>query len=209
MNADGGVGLPEWLDVSRETHGRLCDLLATVTRWNPAINLVSQGSLSGAWKRHVLDSAQLFELGPRDATFWADFGSGGGFPGLVLAVIAAEKAPRLRIVLVESDRRKATFLEQASRGLGLEVQVICQRMEALDPLLADVVTARAVAPLHVLCGYAHRHLKPLGQAIFPKGSRSGAELALARGSWQIDCKTIQSRTDAAGAILLVRNIRHV
>ena len=208
MNVEEGTALPEWLDVSRETHGRLCDLLAMVEKWNPAINLVSQGSLRGAWVRHILDSAQLFDLGPRDAGLWADFGSGGGFPGLVLAAIAVEKAPGMRIALVESDRRKATFLEQAGRSLGLSVQVICQRTEQLNPLMADVVTARALAPLPVLCGYAHRHLKSSGRAIFPKGGRSEEELVQAAHSWQLDCQTTQSRTDPAGAILVLRNIRH-
>ncbi len=208
MNAEDEVALPDWLDVSRETHGRLCDLLALVAKWSPAINLVSRGSLRGAWSRHILDSAQLFDLGPRGAALWADFGSGGGFPGLVLAAIAAEKAPAFRFVLVESDRRKATFLEQASRTLGLSAQVICARTELLGPLMADVVTARALAPLAALCGYANRHLKPEGRAIFPKGGGIDEELMQAARFWRHDSETIQSRTDPAGSILVLRNIRH-
>ena len=208
MRAEDQAALPDWLDVSRETHDRLCDLLALVAKWNPAINLVSRGSLEGAWVRHVLDSAQLFDLGHWGATVWADFGSGGGFPGLVLAVIAAEKTPELRMVLVESDRRKAAFLEQAGRALGLSAQIVCSRVELLDPLMADVVTARALAPLTVLCGHAHRHLKPAGRAIFPKGGRIGEELALAGRFWRSEFETVQSRTDPAGSILMLRNIRH-
>ncbi len=208
MEVEDGRSLPDWLDVSRETHARLCDLLAMVAKWNPAINLISQGSLSTAWQRHVLDSAQLFHLTAANGGLWADFGSGAGFPGLVLAIIAAEKAPDTRFALVESDRRKAVFLKQASRDLGVATQVICNRMEQVDPLLADVVTARALAPLPDLCGYANRHLTPAGVAIFPKGGRSDRELALAQKAWEFDCQTIQSLTDPAGAIFVLRNIRH-
>lgn len=107
---DGGrlIGL----DVSRETSQRLSALVALLIKWNKAINLVSKDTVGEIWSRHILDSAQIFNLGCK-ASLWADLGSGGGFPGLVVAVLAAEKAPHMQIVLVESDQRKAAFLRQA------------------------------------------------------------------------------------------------
>ena len=195
--------LPDWLNVSRETHQRLCDLLDLVGKWNAAINLVASGTLADGWRRHILDSAQLFEFGKRQSGIWADLGSGAGFPGLVLAILAAE------FILVESDCRKATFLLQASRSLNLKVQVICDRAERLAPVMADVLTARAFAPLEQLCGPVFAHLAPTGLAILPKGGRHGDEVRLAARSWRFDLQTVTSLTDPNGAILLLRNIRHV
>jgi 16S rRNA (guanine527-N7)-methyltransferase len=201
--------LPEWLDVSRETQQKFQDLLDLVARWNPAINLVASGTLADGWQRHILDSAQIFELGRRETGLWADLGSGAGFPGLVLAIMAAERAPGLSFVLVESDRRKATFLSQAARSLGVSARMICARAEQLAPLRADILTARAFAPLDQLCGHAARHLAAAGLAIFPKGARHDAELAQAARAWRFDQQRAPSRTDSESVILMLRNIRHV
>lgn len=201
--------LPGWLDVSRETRDRLSRLGALLAKWNPAINLVSRATLADSWNRHILDSAQLFEYAPPGSTKWADLGSGGGFPGLVIAVLALERAPELRVVLVESDQRKAAFLNQAAHDLGLNAEVIPQRIEVAAPLQADVVSARALAPLSQLCGFAARHLRSNGVALFPKGASHAAELDAASKEWRFDLRTHASKTDASAVIYELREIAHV
>jgi 16S rRNA (guanine527-N7)-methyltransferase len=192
--------------VSRETFHALQQLEALVRKWTPAINLVSKATLSDLWDRHIVDSAQLFSACPTGATYWADLGSGGGFPGLVIAIIASEKQPDLKVTLVEADQRKAAFLRQAAQSLSLPVTVICGRIEALAPLEADIVSARALAPLSDLLGHAVRHMRPGGTALFPKGSRHEEELMGARTSWAFQAETRQSVSDPKSAILVIRNI---
>jgi 16S rRNA (guanine527-N7)-methyltransferase len=183
-------------------------LLALVEKWNPAINLVAPGSLADAWQRHVMDSAQLFQFIPPQSKKAADFGSGAGFPGLVLAVMAQTALPHLHMTLVESDKRKATFLSQAARQLGLSVTVRSDRAEVLLRLGADVVTARALAPLTTLCGIAARHMAAGGVAIFPKGTQADKELEDAATQWQFQAEKTQSKTDPAGRILTLKSIQH-
>lgn len=197
------------LDVSRETLAALQQYEELVRRWTPAINLVSKATLPDLWDRHIVDSAQIFALCPFSATSWADLGSGGGFPGVVIAILAKQLKPDLRVTLVESDLRKATFLRQAAQTLALPVTVRSSRIEVLDPLNAEVISARALAPLADLLAYADRHLAAGGVAVFPKGARYAEELAEAQKTWAFDVDAQQSLSDADAAILVIRNIhRH-
>ena len=196
------------LNVSRETLSALLQFEQLVRRWTPAINLVSKATLSEIWPRHILDSAQIFSLCPPKARTWADFGSGGGFPGIIVAILAAQLKPDLRVTLVESDLRKATFLRQAAQALSLPVEVRSTRIESLDSLQADVVSARALAPLPELMAHADRHLAAGGIAVFPKGARYAEELAEARKSWAFGVDVQQSQSDPDAAILVIRNIHH-
>ncbi|MFP5478608.1 MAG: 16S rRNA (guanine(527)-N(7))-methyltransferase RsmG [Alphaproteobacteria bacterium] len=197
------------VSVSRETFDTLQKFEALVRRWNAAINLVSKATLPDLWSRHIADSAQVFSLCPADAEHWVDIGSGGGFPGLVVAVLAKEQRPTLRLTLVESDLRKATFLRQAAQILALPVEVISERIESLSGLQADVLSARALAPLSDLLRYGEKHLKAGGVALFPKGARFQEELAQARVSWEFDVDMQPSLSEAGAAILVIRNLhRH-
>ena len=195
------------LNVSRETVASLRSFEALVQRWNPAINLVSKASLSQLWSRHILDSAQIFTFCPPQAKSWGDLGSGGGFPGIVIAILAKDLMPDLRVTLVESDVRKATFLRQAAQALGLSAKVQAQRIELAESLRSDVLSARALASLSDLLGFADRHLAPSGIAIFPKGERFSEEIADARKTWAFDVDTQPSLSEAKSAILVIRNIR--
>ncbi|MDP3197368.1 16S rRNA (guanine(527)-N(7))-methyltransferase RsmG [Tabrizicola sp.] len=198
------------VNVSRETFEALRAYEALVLRWNPAINLVSKKSLPELWDRHIADSAQVFALCPHDATSWADLGSGGGFPGLVVAVLAKELQPKLHVTLVESDLRKATFLRQAAQALALDVTVRSERIESLKPLDVDVLSARALAPLSELLGFAKLHLCRAGVAIFPKGARYQDEISQARKAWDFEVDTQPSLSEGEAALLVIRNIhRHV
>lgn len=197
------------VDVSRETSERLALYAALLEKWNPAINLVSRASLTHLWTRHFLDSAQVFDLRPTDRGHWADLGAGGGFPGLVLVILAAEAAPELRFTLVESDQRKATFLRTVLRETGLTADVQAERIESLAPLNADVLSARALAPLSILLGFAERHLRPGGHALFPKGATHAQEIDDALAHWRFDVQKFPSRTEADSVILKIGGIARV
>lgn len=200
---------PDLLDVSRETLERLKTYEALLKKWNPAINLVSKSTLADAWTRHFIDSAQIFGLAAPNARRWIDLGSGGGFPGMVIAILAAEKNPNLKVTLVESDQRKATFLRNVARETGVEAEVIAKRIEAVDPLEADVLSARALASLDQLLSFAERHMCPSGIALFPKGTSHQQELAQANESWQFECDITPSRTQPDAVILSIGGIARV
>jgi 16S rRNA (guanine527-N7)-methyltransferase len=196
-------------DVSRETTERLSRFADLLRKWNPSINLVSRTTLDSLETRHILDSAQLFDFKPAGARHWVDLGSGGGFPGLVIAILAAELAPTLRVTLIESDRRKATFLRTVARELDLkEVRVLAERIETVPPQDADVVSARALAPLPDLLAYAERHLAPGGIALFPKGARHD-EVDDGLASWRFEVQKFPSRTDPKAVILKLGAIARV
>lgn len=195
------------VNVSRETFAALEQYEALVRRWTPAINLVSKNSVAAIWDRHIVDSAQVFTAcATSDARIWADLGSGGGFPGLVVAILAKELRPALRVTLVESDLRKATFLRQAAQALELNATVLSARIESIAPLQADILSARALAPLSDLLGYAALHLRDTGTAVFPKGARASDELAEARKQWRFDVDTQPSLSEDNASILVIRNI---
>ncbi|MFT5869318.1 MAG: 16S rRNA (guanine527-N7)-methyltransferase [Paracoccaceae bacterium] len=195
--------------VSRETLELLNEYAAFLTKWQGAINLVSQSSLSEMWSRHFLDSAQIFQYRPDDATSWLDIGSGAGFPGMVCALMAKDAAPNLKFSFVESDIRKCVFLRAVAHELEIEADVISDRIEIAIPQGADVLTARALAPLVRLCEFATRHMKPDGTAFFLKGERFEAEVAAAQDKWMMDLTTLPSETSLVGKILKVRNIQRV
>jgi 16S rRNA (guanine527-N7)-methyltransferase len=206
MTHPGRAAVLAALDVSRETTARLDTYAALLTKWNPAINLVAKSTLPEFWTRHILDSAQLLKLAPNSARHWADLGSGGGFPGLVIAILAAEKRPELQVTLVESDLRKATFLNTVVRETGLSTRVCAERVESLPPLKADVLSARALAPLGDLLAHAERHLAEGGLAIFPKGAAHESEIAEALERWRFSVQKHPSRTDSEAVLLCIGDI---
>jgi 16S rRNA (guanine527-N7)-methyltransferase len=197
------------LDVSRETLERLELYESLLRKWNPAINLVSRTTLSDAWSRHFVDSAQLLALAPVDAASWVDLGSGGGFPGLVIAILANELRPDLSVTLVESDQRKAAFLAEVARQIGVAVAVKAERAETLTPCNCDILSARALAPLKELLSLSMRHLKPGGVGLFLKGAQSGAEVAEALETFRFTLQKIPSQTDPMAVILSVGGISRV
>ena len=210
MGAENGISaFQQRFDVSRETLERLKTYESLLKKWNPAINLVSRGTLPHIWARHFTDSAQLWPLRPESPSLWLDLGSGGGFPGLVIAVLGAEQAPEMRVGLVESDARKASFLAQASREMGISAEIHVERAENLTPQGADVLSARALAPLDRLLGYAQRHLSPTGICLLPKGKNSAGELTRARKYWTFEANETPSVTDSGGKILKIGGLGRV
>lgn len=193
--------------VSRETAGRLAAFVALLERWNRSINLVSPASLAEVWVRHVADSLQLLDLAPPGAESWIDLGSGGGFPSLPVAIVAAETRPGLRLTLVESDARKAAFLAAAGRELGLAIAVEPRRIESMLARPYDVVSARALAPLPRLLELAQPFAGPATVFLFLKGARLDSELTAAEAAWHIRAERIASRIEPGAAVLRIQELR--
>lgn len=199
----------ELMCVSRETQSALRIYLDLLRKWSPRINLVAPSTLEEAESRHFADSLQLLSLCPERARVWADLGSGGGFPGLVVAIAARNMLPELEMHLIESDQRKATFLRAVSRETQTPVTVHAARAELLAPLGADVVSARALAPLPELLPMVHRHLQFGGIALLPKGKSYGNEVHSSRADWHFSSSAIPSKTEAGAAILKIGDLSHV
>src|ERR1041384_7167898 len=190
--------------VSRETWKRLEQFVDLLLRWQRSTNLVAASTIPGLWTRHVADSLQLLFLAP-DARRWADLGAGGGFPGLVIACAVAE-TPGAQVHLVESVQKKAAFLRAVATELSLPAIVHATRIEDFVSATTqrfDVVTARALAPLDRLIGYAIPLLKRGAVGLFPKGQDVEAELTQASKSWTIEADLVPSRTDPRGRIVRV------
>jgi 16S rRNA (guanine527-N7)-methyltransferase len=193
--------------VSRETAARLDAFVELFLKWQRAVQLVSASSLPYLWTRHIADSLQLVDLVP-DAKVWADLGSGGGFPGLVVAIALKDRAGA-KVHLIESDQRKSAFLREAVRVLELPVMIHVKRIEAVEAAALpglEAVTARALAPLPELLGLAYPLLQNGAKGLFMKGANLDNELTAATKSWNIRSTTVPSRTDAEGRILLVDQV---
>ncbi|MBV9966738.1 MAG: 16S rRNA (guanine(527)-N(7))-methyltransferase RsmG, partial [Alphaproteobacteria bacterium] len=182
--------------VSRETVARLEAYAGLLKRWSGRINLVSRNTLGDLWRRHFLDSAQLLRLIPEKTRNLADLGSGAGFPGLVLAILGVPG-----VELLESDQRKCVFLREAARIANAPVKIIDSRIETVKPHAADVITARACAPLDKLLPLAQRFIVPETICLFLKGENVEEELTAARRNWRMSAARLSSRADPRGVIL--------
>jgi len=196
-------------NVSRETTERLDQYAALLEKWNPAINLVAPSTLKSLWQRHFMDSAQILDLAPKTTRTWVDLGTGGGFPGLIVAILAAEKRPMIRVTCVESDLRKATFLRTVLRETGVDGTVVSKRIEETLPLGADVVSSRALAPLPNLLGLTVRHLAPTGCALLQKGEGYKKEVAEALDKWSFTMEVFPSKTSVNAVTLKLGDIQSV
>lgn len=193
------------LDVSHETIHRLTALVALLVEWQKRMNLVSAASLNEVWQRHVADSAQLAALIPAEAKTLVDLGSGAGFPGLVLAILLSGQEG-FKAHLIESTGKKCDFLRTAIEATKAPAKVHQGRIEETKRIAADVITARACAPLSELLSYAKRFATPHSLCVFPKGKGAEAELTQVQRSWRIAYKLVPSRTDPASRIIVVRGL---
>lgn len=199
----------EACNVSRETCERLDRYAALLEKWQASINLVSTATLQDLWTRHFLDSAQVLELVMKHRADnrplrWLDLGAGAGFPGLILAICGAGE-----VDLVESDRRKCSFLRQVILATDAPARVHNSRIEKLTPFPVDIVTARALAPLDKLITYAAPFCREGTELWFLKGREAAEELARCRQSRTVDATLFESRTDPDAAIIRLRNVAHV
>ncbi|WP_293337449.1 16S rRNA (guanine(527)-N(7))-methyltransferase RsmG [Parvibaculum sp.] len=186
---------------------RLAQYESLLLKWQKSINLVSAGTLPELWRRHMLDSAQLAGLAPEGALRWVDLGSGGGFPGLVIAILLAER-PGFEMHLVESDQRKCIFMREVARVTGAPATIYNMRIEAFADkgVTFDVVSARALAPLDRLLGWAAPLFGPETIGLFLKGKGVEDELTLARKSWIFEADLHPSQSDPVGSVLKLRGL---
>jgi 16S rRNA (guanine527-N7)-methyltransferase len=193
--------------VSRETESRLNRYLDLLREWQAKTKLVAPSTLSNLWTRHVADSLQLLALAPT-AKIWVDLGSGGGFPGLVLACALAE-IPGAKVHLIERTAKKAAFLREALRLTNSPGMVhLAEIGDTVDRITGtvDCVTARAVAPLHQLVGFAEPLVARGAKALFLKGQDVEAELTEATKYWNITPQLHSSRTGGQGWIVELDHI---
>ena len=197
------------MDVSRETFEKLELYVDLLKKWNPAINLVAKSTIDEAWTRHIVDSAQIYQMASKAWGTWADFGSGGGFPGAVIAILAAEKNSGGRVTLVESDQRKSAFLRNVLRETQTDAQVISKRIEDIAPLKSDVISARALADLNKLLNFSMLHGHAETVNLFPKGINWEKELKTAQESWKFTHSTTKSETDPSAVVLKIGELSRV
>jgi 16S rRNA (guanine527-N7)-methyltransferase len=195
--------------VSRETFDRLVVFEKMFQKWNRSINLVAQSTSGDVWQRHILDSAQLARIEPA-ATRWVDLGSGGGFPGLVMAFLLAER-DGASIDLIESNRKKASFLQTVVGQFNLPARVVARRIDDSHALVStpQIVTARALASLSTLLDLSAPWLTSGARGLFHKGRDYRAEVQESVHRWSFDLVEHPSVTDASGVILELSNLRPV
>ncbi len=193
-------------DVSRETFERLLLFERRFLSWNDSINLASASSAEQVWTRHILDSAQLLPIAS-GARNWLDIGSGGGFPGAIVAILLRDQ-PDAIVHLVESNRKKAAFLTKIVGETGAPAIVHAKRIDAVADHLSDIeiVTARAVSSLKNLLHMASPWLASGARGLFQKGREYKAEIEESRVDWSFDLIEHNSRTDPLGAILEISNL---
>ena len=194
-------------DVSRETLDALSLYAELLRRWQRTTQLVAPSTLETLWSRHMADSAQLLRLAP-DARRWADLGSGGGFPGLVVAICRIGRDGAC-VHLIESNARKCAFLRAVIRETGAPARVHDARIEAALPAIAaelDVVTARALAPLSELLRLAAPALRAHATGLFMKGEDARRELTAAERIWNMRAELLPSLTDPKAAVVKIAGL---
>ena len=196
--------------VSRETETRLDKFVELLLLWQSKLNLVASSTLRELWTRHIADSLQLLPLAPQ-ARVWVDFGSGGGFPGMAIACALADE-PGSKVHLIESNGKKAAFLREAARATGAPAVVHQERVEKYGEICAEtvqVVTARALAPLKILCDQAFPLISRGAIALFPKGQDVDAELTDAAKYWRLEAVKVPSKTSPEGSIVVIRSLKRL
>jgi 16S rRNA (guanine527-N7)-methyltransferase len=190
------------LDLEPAVTARLERYVALLVDWQARLNLVARSTLDDPWRRHVLDSAQLYRHLPAAARSLVDLGAGAGFPGLVLAMMGMPD-----VTLVEARQKKCRFLEAVAAATATPVTIKAVRAEALGGPVYDVVTARALAPLDKLLGLSRHLVGPATTCLFLKGERAERELTEARARWMMTVTEHPSVSHAHGVLLEIRDVR--
>jgi 16S rRNA (guanine527-N7)-methyltransferase len=190
-------------NVSRETLDSLRIYADLLKKWTVKINLISKNTIDDIWYRHFLDSQQIVAHAPSVPEKWVDIGTGAGFPGLVIAIVLKNAWPDTEFVFIESDQRKAAFLMNVARETGANARVIAERIELSEPQDAQLLSARALAPISDLLDFASRHTSEDANLLLLKGARAEDELDAARENWRFKCAEFASKTDPTGVILRI------
>ena len=194
------------LNVSRETLKGFYEYKTLLSKWNEKINLVSKNTLVDIWERHFLDSGQIIKHVEASGKRWVDVGSGAGFPGLVVALLLRDRKIDCNLVLVEKNPKKGFFLNEVIRKLNLSVEVVNDNIYTLEPLNADILTARAFSELNNLMEIAFRHRKKEGICLFLKGENYRIELDKTLNYWFFDYDIVDSLSSSSGKIIRVKKI---
>ena len=194
------------LNVSRETLNGFYEYETLLSKWNKKINLVSKNTLVDIWERHFLDSGQIIKHVEASGKRWVDVGSGAGFPGLVVALLLRDRKIDCDLVLVEKNPKKGFFLSEVIRKLKLSVEVVNDNIDTLEPLNADILTARAFSELNNLIEIAFRHRKKEGICLFLKGENYRIELDKTLNYWFFDYDIVDSLSSSSGKIIRVKKI---
>jgi 16S rRNA (guanine527-N7)-methyltransferase len=193
-----------YADVSRETREKLDIYKSVLMKWQPKINLVAKSTLPDLEKRHFADSLQLMPYIEELTAPILDLGSGGGFPGLVLAAAGCTN-----ITMVESDQRKCIFLREAARHMGVHVSVLNERIENITPQPVRYITSRALASLSQLFCFSAPFMGDHTQCLFLKGKQADDEIAEAQRHWQFEYSKVPSQIHPDGCLLVIRELKHV
>ena len=194
------------LNVSRETLKGFYEYKTLLSKWNEKINLVSKNTLVDIWERHFLDSGQIIKHVESSGKRWVDVGSGAGFPGLVVALLLRDRKIDCNLVLVEKNPKKGFFLNEVIRKLILNVEVVNDNIYTLEPLNADILTARAFSELNNLIEISFRHRKKEGLCLFLKGENYRFELDKTLNYWFFDYDVVDSLSSSSGKIISVKKI---
>ena len=197
--------------VSRETYDKLRDYESLIQKWNPSINLIAKSTLSDIWSRHIVDSAQVYYAASAELSGnCTDIGSGGGLPAIVIAILAQGADKQVQMTMVESDKRKSVFLRTAIRELGLSnANVVNERIENVQIPVSKFISARALAPLTELFGFAEKLSDDKTTFLFQKGKNWLSEIGIAQNHWSFDYEAIKSETDSNAVILKIRGLSRV
>lgn len=198
--------LIEKYNVSHETIQKLELYQQSLADWQNKFNLVSNSTIEDAWNRHFVDSMQLFALIPQEAKTLVDIGSGAGFPGMVLAIMANAATPYLKVTLVDSVHKKTLYLNHVKEITNTQVNILNRRIENIKQKTFDVITARAVIALKDLLGYAQPLFRKNSICIFPKGKNYLAEISEAKKEWYFNFEIVPSQTSEESVILLIKNL---
>jgi 16S rRNA (guanine527-N7)-methyltransferase len=191
-----------WNNISRETISKLDRYAELLKEWNQKFNLIADSTFPIIWQRHFLDSAQMMKYIPEGAQTLADLGSGAGFPGMVLSIMGFPK-----VHLIESIGKKANFLREVVKQLGLNADVHQMRIESLHKFTFDVITARALKPLPQLLKYAKPLMKKESVGLFLKGKQVEDELTESAKYWKFDYELFPSLSDSSGRVIKIFNLK--
>lgn len=200
------------LGIGEQEYLKLQNFVALLAEWNEKMNLVSKNSFADVWVRHVLDSAQLITYLPKNLKHLVDIGSGAGFPAIVLAILVEHIIPEAKLTLVESITKKTVYLNDVVQKLGLKnVEIINDRVENIGKNTVfkdvDVITARAVAQLDVLCSYAKHIGNANTKLLLLKGQKWAEEDTLAQNHWQYDLTIYPNKYCLDGVVMELLNLR--
>jgi len=203
---ESAKGFQAHFGVSRETIDRLEVYAALIEKWNKVINLVAKSTIEELWTRHFMDSAEAYRVSNITSGNWTDLGAGGGFPGMIAAILAKELNPDVIVTCIESDIRKCEFLRTVSRATDVKVNILSRRIEESPLQHASVVSARALAPLSKLLGYVERHIAKDGVAILLKGENWQSEVETALETWTFSIENHKSLTHPDSVILKIGDL---